>query len=43
VKARNFTNERIKSTGWETKFSLKDGIARTYPWIREEVEKAKKG
>jgi GDP-D-mannose 3',5'-epimerase len=43
VKARNFTNERIKSTGWETKFSLKEGIARTYPWIKEQVEKSKKG
>jgi GDP-D-mannose 3',5'-epimerase len=42
VKARNFTNERIKSTGWESKFSLKEGIARTYPWIKEQVEKSKK-
>jgi nucleoside-diphosphate-sugar epimerase len=38
VLARNFTNDRIRSTGWESKFSLKDGIARTYPWIREQVE-----
>ena len=43
VLARNFTNARIRSTGWESKFSLKDGIARTYPWIKEQVEKAKKG
>jgi len=42
VLARNFTNDRIRSTGWESKFSLKDGIARTYPWIREQVEKTKK-
>ena len=42
VRARNFTNERIKSTGWESRFSLKDGIARTYPWIREQVERAKR-
>jgi nucleoside-diphosphate-sugar epimerase len=42
VLARNFTNDRIRSTGWESKFSLKDGIARTYPWIREQVEKARK-
>jgi len=42
VLARNFTNDRIRSTGWESNFSLKDGIARTYPWIREQVEKARK-
>jgi GDP-D-mannose 3', 5'-epimerase len=42
VHARNFTNDRIRSTGWESKFSLRDGIAKTYPWIQEQVEKAKK-
>ena len=42
VLARNFTNDRIRSTGWESKFSLKDGIVRTYPWIRGQVEKARK-
>ena len=42
VRARNFTNDRIKSTGWESKFSLKEGIARTYPWIKEQVERAKR-
>ena len=41
VHARNFTNDRIRSTGWESKFSLRDGIAKTYPWIKEQVEKAK--
>ncbi len=40
VKARNFRNDRIRSIGWESRFSLRDGIARTYPWIRGEVEKA---
>jgi len=39
VKARNFTNERIRSTGWESRFSLRDGIARTYPWIEAQVKK----
>ena len=43
VKARNFRNDRIRSIGWESRFSLRDGIARTYPWIRGEVEKAKLG
>jgi nucleoside-diphosphate-sugar epimerase len=42
VHARNFTNDRIRSTGWESKFSLRDGIVKTYPWIKEQVEKAKK-
>ncbi|MGD0781353.1 MAG: NAD-dependent epimerase/dehydratase family protein [Candidatus Aminicenantales bacterium] len=41
VQARNFTNDRIRSTGWESKFSLRDGIARTYPWIRDQIEKTK--
>jgi nucleoside-diphosphate-sugar epimerase len=42
VHARNFTNDRIRSTGWESMFSLRDGIVKTYPWIKEQVEKAKK-
>jgi nucleoside-diphosphate-sugar epimerase len=42
VKARNFTNARIRSTGWESKFSLRDGISRTYPWIEAQVRAAKK-
>lgn len=43
VRARNFTNDKITSTGWQSRFSLKDGIARTYPWIKEQVEKSRKG
>ncbi len=39
VKARNFTNEKIKALGWESRFSLKEGIARTYPWVAEQVAK----
>jgi GDP-D-mannose 3',5'-epimerase len=42
VKARNFTNERITSIGWTSKFSLRDGIARTYPWIKAQVEKSRR-
>ena len=38
VKARNFTNDRITSIGWKSKFSLRDGIARTYPWVKAQVE-----
>jgi len=40
VKARNFSKSRIYSLGWRAKFSLKEGIARTYPWIEQQVLKA---
>jgi len=41
VQSRNFSNERIYSTGWEAKYYLKDGIAENYPWIEEQVRKAR--
>lgn len=41
VQSRNFSNERIYSLGWKPRFYLKDGIARTYPWIESQVKKAK--
>ena len=37
VKARNFRNDKIRTLGWESRFSLAEGIARTYPWIQEQV------
>jgi nucleoside-diphosphate-sugar epimerase len=37
VRSRNFSNERIYSIGWRSRFSLRDGIARTYPWVEEQV------
>ena len=42
VQSRNFSNARIYSTGWQPRFSLRDGIARTYPWIAEQVERARR-
>jgi len=39
VQSRNFSNERIYSTGWEPKVFLKEGIEKTYPWIEEQVKK----
>jgi len=42
VQSRNFSNERIYSVGWKARFPLKDGIAATYPWVAEQVRKAKK-
>ena len=38
VQSRNFSNERIYSLGWRAKYFLADGIARTYPWIEEQVK-----
>jgi GDP-D-mannose 3',5'-epimerase len=38
VQARNFSKARIHSLGWEAKFSLKEGIERTYPWIEKQVK-----
>jgi nucleoside-diphosphate-sugar epimerase len=38
VQSRNFSNGRIYSIGWQSKFSLKKGIALTYPWIEEQVK-----
>jgi GDP-D-mannose 3',5'-epimerase len=40
VQSRNFSNERIYSIGWQSRFDLKDGIARNYPWIVKQVRKA---
>lgn len=37
VQSRNFSNERIYSLGWRARFYLKDGIAKTYPWVAEQV------
>ena len=37
VESRNFSNARIHSTGWRAKVFLREGIARTYPWIEEQA------
>lgn len=42
VQSRNFSNERIYSTGWKPSFSLRQGIERTYPWIAEQVAASRK-
>jgi len=42
VQSRNFSNARIYSLGWKARHYLKDGIARTYPWVRQQVERARK-
>ena len=38
VKARNFRIDRISGIGWRSRFSLREGIARTYPWVKAQVE-----
>jgi GDP-D-mannose 3', 5'-epimerase len=38
VQSRNFSNDRIYSTGWRATIPLKVGIEKTYPWVRAQVE-----
>ena len=40
VQSRNFSNARIESVAWRSRFSLRDGIARTYPWVEAQVAAA---
>jgi len=42
VKARNFCADRIRAIGWESKINLHEGIARTYPWVKAQVEASRK-
>jgi GDP-D-mannose 3',5'-epimerase len=37
VEDRNFIHDRIRAIGWKPEYTLRDGIARTYPWIAEQV------
>jgi nucleoside-diphosphate-sugar epimerase len=41
VQSRNFSNERIYSIGWRSKYDLKAGIQETYPWVADQVAKTK--
>jgi nucleoside-diphosphate-sugar epimerase len=40
VQSRNFSNARIYSIGWKSRYSLEGGIHLTYPWIEEQVKQA---
>jgi nucleoside-diphosphate-sugar epimerase len=41
VRGRNSDNARIRSVlGWAPEISLEEGIARTYPWIEEQVRRS---
>jgi nucleoside-diphosphate-sugar epimerase len=37
VQARNFSNDRIYTTGWKARFDLESGITKTYPWVAQQV------
>jgi nucleoside-diphosphate-sugar epimerase len=41
VRSRNFSNARIYSTGWKSKFDLEAGIGLTYPWIEAQIKKTR--
>ena len=44
VRGRNSDNTLIKQVlGWAPSISLREGMAKTYPWIAEQVEKARAG
>jgi nucleoside-diphosphate-sugar epimerase len=43
VQSRNFSNKRIYSIGWTARYSLKDGLARTYPWVHAQVRAHRAG
>ena len=38
VKARNFRIDRVRTIGWESKISLREGMARTYSWVKDQVD-----
>jgi nucleoside-diphosphate-sugar epimerase len=40
VHARNHSSERIRAMGWVDRHSLREGIAKTYPWVKKQVEQA---
>jgi GDP-D-mannose 3', 5'-epimerase len=40
VESRNFSHKRIQSLGWVPRHTLRQGIAKTYPWIEQQVLEA---
>lgn len=41
VKSRNFSNEKIYSLGWKAKYTTRQGLEKTYPWIEQQVKLSK--
>jgi nucleoside-diphosphate-sugar epimerase len=40
VQSRNFSHARMESLGWRARYRLREGIARTYPWVDEQLRLA---
>jgi len=38
VHSRNFSHARIRGLGWRPRYSLHEGLERTYSWIEEQVK-----
>ena len=38
VNARNFRVDRMESIGWKSHVPLREGLSRTYPWVKRQVE-----
>ncbi|UCG25884.1 MAG: NAD-dependent epimerase/dehydratase family protein [Chloroflexota bacterium] len=43
VQSRNFSNKRIYSISWRSRYDLKAGIIPTYRWIEEQVRASRDG
>jgi len=41
VQSRHFSHERIRQLGFEPAFTLAHGMARTYPWVAQQVENSR--
>ncbi|MFA5637257.1 MAG: NAD-dependent epimerase/dehydratase family protein [Anaerovoracaceae bacterium] len=41
VQSRNFSTARIEALGWRPQVTLREGIAKTYPWIAAQVGAAR--
>jgi nucleoside-diphosphate-sugar epimerase len=40
VHARNHSSKRIRAMGWTDRHTLRQGIEKTYPWVKEQTEQA---
>jgi nucleoside-diphosphate-sugar epimerase len=40
VQSRNFSHARMKALGWSPRYTLREGVERTYPWIEQQVLKS---
>ena len=40
VASRNFSTARMQAIGWAPRFTLREGLAKLYPWIQQQVRGA---